>query len=175
LRASCYDALILSHCANPARSVVGFAIRTNIWETRSSAVRWNIVGWSEIMRRLLIAWVAASGALIGFAPSVPSANAQAQEISVPTGSMEWRYECPAGGQCPTTCSIKGNQIFSTANYTSVTVFQLPNQVFWFRVDTGDKMVEFVMAADQMACSISGASLKAARATESGTSEPRKRQ
>jgi hypothetical protein len=127
------------------------------------------------MRRLLIAWVAASGALIGFAPSVPSANAQAQEISVPTGSMEWRYECPAGGQCPTTCSIKGNQIFSTANYTSVTVFQLPNQVFWFRVDTGDKMVEFVMAADQMACSITGASLKAARAWKSGSAEPRQRQ
>jgi len=127
------------------------------------------------MRCILIAWVTASGALIGFAPGVPSAIAQAQEISVPSGSMEWRYECPAGAQCPTTCSIKGNQIFSTANYTSVTIFQLPNQVFWFRVDTGDKMVEFVMAADQMACSISGASLKAARARESGTSEPRKQQ
>jgi hypothetical protein len=127
------------------------------------------------MRRILMAWVTAFGALVGFAPSVPSANAQGSEISVPAGSMEWQYECPAGVSCPTTCTAAGNQIFSTANYASVTIFQLPRQAYWVRIDTGDKMVEFVAVGSQVACSINGAKLKAARAWESGSSEPRKRQ
>jgi hypothetical protein len=122
------------------------------------------------MRRILVAWVGAFSALVGFAPS---ANAQANEISVPTGSMEWRYECPAGVQCPTTCSIKGNQLFSTADYAAVTIFQFPRQVYWFRIDTGDKVIEFILEGEQMACSIAGATLKAARTWGTGGPEPRK--
>jgi hypothetical protein len=124
---------------------------------------------------ILAAWAIAFSALVSFAPSVPSANAQANEISVPAGSMQWQYECPAGVSCPTICSIKGNQIFSTADYALVTIFQLPRQAYWFRVDTGDKMVEFIFEGEQMVCSITGAKLKAAHAWESGSAEPRKRQ
>jgi hypothetical protein len=127
------------------------------------------------MKRTFVGWVIAFSAFIGFGPSGPIPKAQANEISVPSGSMEWQYECPAGTSCPTVCKIGANEIFSTANYASVTILQLPKQVFWFRIDTGAKMAEFVLRAEQVNCSISGATLKAARAWEPGSSEPRKQQ
>jgi hypothetical protein len=108
------------------------------------------------MRRVLIAWVTVLATVSGYATTVPSANAQAHEISVPPGSMEWQYECHAGVACPTACSSKGDQIFTTANYASVTIFRLPNRVYWFRIDTGNNMVEYFLESDQLVCSITGA-------------------
>jgi hypothetical protein len=89
--------------------------------------------------------------------------------------MEWQYECQAGVACPTACSSKGDQIFTTANYASVTIFRLPNRVYWFRIDTGGNMVEFFLESDQLVCSITGAKFKAARAWTSGSPQPRDRQ
>jgi hypothetical protein len=125
------------------------------------------------MRRILRVWVIASGAVVGFAPGAPSANAQA--ISLPAGSMEWQYECPAGAQCLTTCSIKGNQIFTTADYATLTIIRLPHQGYWLRIDTGDKTVEWILEGEQPLCSIAGATLKASRAWESASPQPSKPQ
>jgi hypothetical protein len=125
-----------------------------------------------MMRSLSTAFIAAFAAVVGFAPS---AGAQGGDIALPPSSMEWRYECHAGEQCPTTCSIGGAQIFTTANYVSLTILQLPNQVFWFRVDTGDKMVEYVLTGERINCAMAGATLKAARAWPAGAPEPRKPQ
>ena len=127
------------------------------------------------MRRIFVAWLTAFGAVVGFAGSMTSANAQATEITLPAGSMEWVYECRAGVSCPTTCSLQGKEVFSTANYVSITVVRLPDHVYWFRVDTGDKPAEFIFDGGQIVCSFNTATLKTARAWESGSSEPRKRQ
>jgi hypothetical protein len=106
-------------------------------------------------------------------PNAVPSHLQPNDASPPPGSMMWHYECNGGTQCPTTCTIKGNQVFTTSDYASFTITQIPNQVFWFQVDTGDKAIDYVVQSDQVVCSISGAVLKAARA--SASSEPRPRQ
>ena len=113
------------------------------------------------MRPVTLAWGTALSVLVGFPAGVPGAHAQDSEMTLPAGSMEWRYECPAGLQCPTTCTAKGNPIFSTADYASVTIFRLATQAYWFRIDTGDKLIEFILEGE-MSCSINGAKLKSAR-------------
>src|SRR5215216_435318 len=95
---------------------------------------------------LLVMLATGFGTLVALLPATPSANAepsqaisplQPSDASPPPGTMMWQYECSAGTQCPTTCMIKGNPIFQTSDYATLTITQIPNQAFWFQVDTGD--------------------------------------
>jgi hypothetical protein len=98
--------------------------------------------------------------------AVGPANAQTENLSMPTGSTTWHYECKPGTQCPTKCAVGGTELFSTGNYTSLTIVQLPGRSYWFRVDTGHGKVDYIMQADQVNCSIIGATLSSARAQKS---------
>jgi len=95
------------------------------------------------------------------------ANAQVENLSMPTGSTTWHYECKADTQCPTKCAVGGTELFSTGNYISLTIMQLPSRGYWFRVDTGKGKVDYITQADQVNCSIMGATLIFVRAQESG--------
>jgi hypothetical protein len=97
-----------------------------------------------------------------------AANAQMENITPPSGAMAWHYECKARTKCPTSCRAKGNELFQTADYRSITILQMPNQGFWIRVDTRQANIDYVGAqVDQVICSIAGATLIFARAQESG--------
>jgi hypothetical protein len=91
-----------------------------------------------------------------------AADAQIDNMVPPVGSLMWHYECKAGAQCPTRCTVKGTELFSTGNFQSLTILQIPNQVYWIRVNTGQANVDYVVQADQVACSISGATLMSAK-------------
>src|SRR5262245_15836112 len=127
------------------------------------------------MRRIVVAWGIAFSAALAVAGTVASAMAQSIDISLPAGSMEWRYECQAGVSWPTVCSLQGKTIFSTADYASVTIVRLPGRAYWFRFDTEDKPVEFVVEGEQLVCSINSPAVKAARAWEAANPAPRARQ
>ena len=120
-----------------------------------------------MVRSLLTA--GAAFALVALAPRV--VNAQVENMVPPAGAMMWHYECQPGAQCPTKCTVKGTELFSTGNYASLTIVQISNQGYWFRIDTGQTNVDYVAQADQVICSIVGATLKSARAQESGKSTP----
>jgi hypothetical protein len=123
-------------------------------------------------RRTIVVWVLPISAIVFslvFAPC--KARAQENKIELPPGAMTWNYECKAGAQCPTKCSAKGTELFQTSNYTSMTIVQIADQVFWFRVDTGKNMIEYVTKSEQVICSITGAGLKSAHAQESGRNPP----
>jgi hypothetical protein len=122
-----------------------------------------------IMVRNLLTWGAALSALAVLTPC--EADAQVENLVPPAGAMMWHYECQPGTQCPTKCMVKGTDLFSTGNYVSLTILQIPNQVYWFRIDTGQTNVDYVAQADQVICSVVGAMLKSARAQESGKSTP----
>src|SRR5262245_53065781 len=135
------------------------------------------------MRCILVMLATGLGPLVALLPPTPSANAQPkQEISPlqpsdaspPPGTMMWQYECNAGTQCPTTCTINGNPFFQTSDYATLTITQIPNRVFWVQLDTGDKIIDYLVQSD-VVCSITGAVLKAARARESASSDSRPRQ
>jgi hypothetical protein len=121
------------------------------------------------MVRSLLTAGAALSALVALAPRV--VNAQVENMVPPAGAMMWHYECQPGTQCPTKCAVKGTELFTTGNYASLTIVQISNQSYWFRIDTGQTNVDYVAQADQVICSIVGAMLKSARAQESGKSTP----
>jgi hypothetical protein len=121
------------------------------------------------MVRSLLTAGAALSALVALAPRV--VNAQVENMVPPAGAMMWHYECQVGTQCPTKCTVKGTELFTTGNYASLTIVQISNQGYWFRIDTGQTNVDYVAQADQVICSIVGAMLKSARAQESGNSTP----
>jgi SAM-dependent methyltransferase len=98
--------------------------------------------------------------------AVGTANAQTENLSMPAGSTTWHYECKPGANCPTKCAAGGTELFSTGNYTSLTIVQLPGRSYWFRVDTGHGKVDYITQADQVNCSIIGATLSSARAQKS---------
>ena len=121
------------------------------------------------MVRSLLTWGAALSALAVLTPC--EVDAQVENMVPPAGAMMWHYECQVGTQCPTKCTVKGTELFSTGNYVSLTILQIPDQVYWFRIDTGQTNVDYVAQADQVICSVVGATLKSARAQESGKSTP----
>ena len=110
--------------------------------------------------RSMILGIAFSVMMIMTAPR--AVNAQVDNMVPPVGSMMWHYECKAGAQCPTKCTIKGTELFQTGNFQSLTILQIPNQVYWIRVATGQSNLEYVAQADQFTCSISGATLMSAK-------------
>jgi hypothetical protein len=69
-------------------------------------------------------------------------------------------------QLPDKVCRRGTELFSTGNYISLTIVQLPSRSYWFRVDTGKGKVDYIAQADQVNCSIIGATLISARAQES---------
>ena len=99
------------------------------------------------------------------------ADAQVENMVPPAGAMMWHYECQPGTQCPTKCAVEGTEVFATGNYLSLTILQIPNQVYWFRINTGQTNVDYVAQADQVICSVVGATLKSVRAQESGRDVP----
>ena len=90
------------------------------------------------------------------------AHAQADNLSLPQGSTMWHYQCKAGIQCPTRCSVKGSELFSTSEYVSLTIAQIPGQVYWIRIDTGQTHIDYIAQGDQVICSIVGATLASTR-------------
>jgi|SRR5215216_3602519 len=84
-------------------------------------------------------------------------NAQSGNMVPPAGAVTWHYQCKSG-ECPTRCTISGTELFSTGSYFALTVVQLPNHGYWVRIDTGQKNIDYVAGTDQLACSISGATL-----------------
>jgi hypothetical protein len=122
------------------------------------------------MVRSLLTWGAALSALAVLTPC--EVDAQVENMVPPAGAMMWHYECQVGTQCPTKCTVKGTELFSTSDYASLTIVQMPNQVYWIRLDTGQKNVDYVITqADPVMCTIVGATLKSARAQEAGKSNP----
>ena len=101
------------------------------------------------------------------AVALQHASAQVDNIVPPPGSMTWQYECKAGTQCPTQCAVKGTELFATSNYQTVTIVRIPEQAYWIRIDTGQGTIDYVAQADQVACSIAGATLKSAGVREDG--------
>ena len=112
-------------------------------------------------------------ALVALQPCAASAGSD--DVVLPPGAMTWTYECKPGVECPTKCSMKGTELFSTGNYLSFTIIQIPAQAFWFRIDTGQTFVHYFIAqnniADQVSCSIAGATLMSARAQDSAKPAP----
>jgi len=93
-------------------------------------------------------------------------GAQVENLTPPSGSMTWHYECKARKNCPTSCKAKGNELFATSDYRFITILQFPTQGFWIRIDTGQGNVDYVgFQGDQVICSIAGATLIFARSQE----------
>jgi hypothetical protein len=120
------------------------------------------------MVRILLVGAVAFGA-VAILPRM--ANAQVDNMVPPAGSMMWHYECKTGTQCPTKCAVRGTELFSSGNYVSLTIVQIPGQVYWFRIDTGQGNVDYVAQADQVVCSMAGATMTSARAQESAKAAP----
>jgi len=107
-----------------------------------------------------------------FALAPLAAKAGSDNIVPPPGSMMWNYECKPGVECPTRCAAKGTELFSTGSYLTLTILQLPNQAFWFQIDTGQTFVYYLVAqSDPVVCSVSGATLVSARAADSTKPAP----
>src|ERR1043166_6881592 len=99
------------------------------------------------MVRSFLTWGAALSALAVLTPC--EVDAQVENLVPPAGAMMWHYECQPGTQCPTKCTVKGTELFSTSNYVSLTILKIPDQVYWFRIDTGQTNVDYVAQADEM--------------------------
>jgi hypothetical protein len=110
-------------------------------------------------------WIRCMGFLVVALLVAPAANGQAGNVALPAGSMTWQYQCKAGSQCPTKCTVQGAELFSTSNYVALTIVELPNKRFWFQVDTGLGPVDYLTQADTVTCSIAGAMLTSARTQE----------
>jgi hypothetical protein len=95
-----------------------------------------------------------------------TANAQGENVVLPSGSMIWRYECKPGTQCPTKCSAQGKDLFETGNFVSLTIVKIANNEHWLRVDAGSSKIDYVIQSDQFTCTISGAALTSATAQQS---------
>jgi hypothetical protein len=95
-----------------------------------------------------------------------TANAQGENVALPSGSMMWRYECKPGTQCPTKCSAQGKDLFETGNFVSLTIVKIANNEHWLRVDAGSSKIDYVIQSDQFTCTISGAALTSATAQQS---------
>jgi hypothetical protein len=99
------------------------------------------------------------------------AAALADGTASPT-MLTWSYKCSPGIQCPSTCTSGGKNLFSTSDYLSLTISHMSNHLFWIKVDTGQKPVDYVIEADQLLCTISGATLASVRYQAPGALPPR---
>lgn len=88
-----------------------------------------------------------------------AADGQVDAPNVPPGAIPWHYECK-GGDCPTKCTVNGNELFQTGGYASLTILQLPDRRHWIRVQTGQTNIDYVIQADQVWCTVTGATLTA---------------
>ena len=122
----------------------------------------------ELGRKLMIRALRMCSNLLIVLIVVPpgTANAQAENVVLPSGSMMWRYECKAGTQCPTKCSAQGKDLFETGNFVSLTIVKMTNNEHWLRVDAGSSKIDYVIQTDQFTCTISGAALTSATAQQS---------
>jgi hypothetical protein len=80
-------------------------------------------------------------------------------------ALTWFYECKPGTQCPTSCTNAGKDLFSTSDYASLTISQMNHQLYWIKVDTGQKTLEYVIAGEHLQCTIAGAKLAYVRYQE----------
>ena len=116
------------------------------------------------MARNSLIWGAAFSALIALTPRVSSA--ETDNFALPAGSMSWQYECKAGRQCPTKCTVQGADLFSTTNYVSLTITKMPDKAVWFQLDTGTVPINYIFfQAESVTCSIAGATLTSIRKDE----------
>jgi hypothetical protein len=98
--------------------------------------------------------------IVGLTPN--AINAQAANFVPPAGSMMWHYQCKAGAQCPTKCTVQGNELFSTGAFVSLRIWQIPNNIYWFQLEAGANIVDFIVQSpNQFACTIAGATLVSA--------------
>ena len=118
------------------------------------------------MARCFVVPVLAVGVLAAVVAPLPAA-AQADNMSPPPGAMTWQYECKEGASCPTRCAVKGTELFSTSNYKTLTIVRIPEQAYWLRIDTGQGTIDYVAQADEIVCSMAGATLKSAGVQEGG--------
>ena len=89
------------------------------------------------------------------------ALAQSDTVKSAPPAMTWRYDCVAGTQCPSNCSLAGKELFSTSDYHSITIAELSGPVYWIKIDTGQRIIEYIGQSEQFHCMISGALLVSA--------------
>ena len=91
--------------------------------------------------------------------------AQAGDVVPPTGAVMWQYECKIG-DCSAKCTLNGTELFSSGSIFGLTVMQIPERGYWFRIDAGQSSVDYLqmLRTEQMTCLVTGAST--VRITES---------
>jgi len=116
------------------------------------------------MKRTAAMSLVALGA-VGLFASAP-ARADDEKTVLPPGSVTWRYECK-NNDCPLKCTLGGNELFSTGTFSTLTLMQLPDHGYWFRITTEQSSVDYVYLAqarqaDAVMCTVGGATLTSLR-------------
>lgn len=128
----------------------------------------HAAGWSDQMMGASVTYLRLTGTAFAacLIVGVGSFSACAEEAATPK-ALTWSYECKPGIQCPSSCSNAGKELFSTSDYVSLTISQMNDKLFWIKVDTGQKPLEFVLESDHLQCTVSGARLAYVRYQEPG--------